>query len=319
MHWLLDAWIGTQTWLFETFVGPVLFYFNLMEWFDDAFDAVEFFMLGVVQVLVIALLMRPIEKRWPMVTVKERRLTAVDRIYTVLNKFGVVPLVVFVIAYPITNEIELWMRAWNLAPPRVENLLPWLKDKPLASFLVYFMLYDFAGYWIHRAQHGLSWWWALHSLHHSQREVSAWTDDRNHILDNLVVNLVLAVFSQLVGVQPGDYVLILMVGRMIESWSHANVALSFGWIGDRLLVGPRFHRLHHAIGTPAAPRIYDHNYALVLPVWDILFGTACYDHTIRPTGVEDPAINADNDRGWFGQQLVGFKRFFVALLPRLTG
>ncbi|SJZ69908.1 Sterol desaturase/sphingolipid hydroxylase, fatty acid hydroxylase superfamily [Enhydrobacter aerosaccus] len=319
MHWLLDAWIGTQTWLFETFVSPVLFHFNLMEWFDDAFDAVEFFMLGVVQILVIALLMRPLEKRRPMENVKNRRLPAVDRVYTVLSKLGVVPLVVFVIAYPITNEIELQMRGLGIAPPRIESLMPWLHDHPLVTFLIYFALYDFAAYWIHRAQHGFSWWWALHSLHHSQREVTAWTDDRNHVLDSLLVTLVLVIFSQSVGVQPGDYVSILMVGRLIESWSHANVDLGFGRIGDRLLVGPRFHRLHHALGTPAEPRIYDHNYALVFPLWDMLFGTARYDRKARPMGVEDPAIDADNDLGWLGQQVAGFRRFAAAILPRLAG
>ena len=81
------------------------------------------------------------------------------------------------------------------------------------------MLYDFAAYWVHRAQHRFGWWWALHSLHHSQRRVTAWSDDRNHILDDLLVNLVLVVFAQFVGVQPDDFVLILMVGRLVESWS----------------------------------------------------------------------------------------------------
>jgi sterol desaturase/sphingolipid hydroxylase (fatty acid hydroxylase superfamily) len=61
------------------------------------------------------------------------------------------------------------VRAWGFAPPRLERLVPWLGDNALASFLVYFVLYDFAAYWVHRAQHRFSWWWALHSLHHSQR------------------------------------------------------------------------------------------------------------------------------------------------------
>ena len=45
-------------------------------------------------------------------------------------------------------------------------------------------------------------------------------------------------------------ILILMIGRLIESWSHANVDMSFGRLGERLLVGPRFHRLHHALAGP---------------------------------------------------------------------
>jgi sterol desaturase/sphingolipid hydroxylase (fatty acid hydroxylase superfamily) len=316
---LLDLWIAVQTWLFETFVSPVLFWANLMEWYEPAFGAVEFVMLGVVQIAVIALVMRLFERRWPLEKDGDERLVGVDRVYTALNKLGVIPLMVFVVAYPITNEIEHLVRAWDFVPPRLERLLPWLGDNALASFLVYFALYDCAAYWVHRAQHRFSWWWALHSLHHSQRRVTVWSDDRNHVLDDLLVTLVLVVFSQIVGVQPDDYVLILMVGRLIESWSHANVDMSFGRIGEKLIVGPRFHRLHHALASPAERHIHDHNFAPVFPIWDILFGTAIYDHKRRPTGVDDPLIDADNGRGWLAQQVSVFGRFIAAITSSFRG
>src|SRR5262245_6592081 len=219
MRDLIDIWVGIQTWLFETLVGPVLFHLGLMEWFEAAFNAVEVVMLGVVQIVVIAFGMRFFEKRWPLEKMGNDDLVAVDRVYTLLNKLGIVPLLVFIVAYPVTQEIEHLVRVLGFAPPRLERLIPGLYDNALASFLVYFTLYDFAAYWVHRAQHRFAWWWALHSLHHSQRRVTVWTDDRNHILDDLLVNLVLAVFAQFVGVQPDDFVLILMVGRLVESWS----------------------------------------------------------------------------------------------------
>src|SRR4029453_3982551 len=193
----------------------------------------------------------------------------------------------------------------------------WLCDNVPASFLVYFVLYDFAAYWLHRAQHAIPWWCALHSLHHSQRRMTVWADDRNHVLDDLLITLALVLFSQLVGVQPGEYVTILMVGRLVESWSHANVDMSFGRIGERLLVGPRFHRLHHALASPSERHIQDHNFAPVFPVWDILFGTAIYDGKHRPTGAHEAVVDADNGRGWIGQQLRVFGRFAMALVPRL--
>jgi sterol desaturase/sphingolipid hydroxylase (fatty acid hydroxylase superfamily) len=263
--------------------------------------------------------MRLFERRWPLEKGGDERLVGVDRVYTALNKLGVIPLIVFVVAYPVTTEIEHLVRAWGFVPPRLERLLPWLGDNALASFLVYFALYDCAAYWVHRAQHRFSWWWALHSLHHSQRRVTVWSDDRNHVLDDLLVTLVLVVFSQIVGVQPDDYVLILMVGRLIESWSHANVDMSFGRIGEKLIVGPRFHRLHHALASPAERHIHDHNFAPVFPIWDILFGTAIYDHKRRPTGVDDPLIDADNGRGWLAQQVSVFGRFIAAITSSFRG
>ena len=262
--------------------------------------------------------MRFFERRWPLEKGGDEGLIAVDRVYTALNKLGVIPLAIFIVAYPITNEIEHLVRSWGLAPPRLERLLPGLGDNALASFLVYFVLYDLAAYWVHRVQR-FAWWWALHSLHHSQRRVTVWSDDRNHILDNLLVTLVLVVFSQVVGVQPDDYVLILMVGRLIESWSHANIDMSFGRLGEKLLVGPRFHRLHHARANAAEPQVHDHNFAPVFPIWDILFGTAIYERKLRPTGVDDPVVDADNGRGWLAQQVMVFGRFIAAITSSFRG
>ena len=317
MRAAIDLWVGAQTWLFETFVSPVLFALNLMEWFEPAFNAVEFFMLGVFQILVILLVMRVLERRWG-VERGDEQLIGVDRVYTVLNKLGIIPLLVFILAYPITQEVEHLVRVLGFTPPRLERLIPGLYDNAFLSFLVYFVLYDFAAYWIHRAQHRFGWWWALHSLHHSQRRVTVWTDDRNHVLDDLLVNLILAVFAQFVGVQPDDFVLILIVGRLVESWSHANVELPSWWLTERLLVGPRFHRLHHARADVADPHIHDHNFAPVLPIWDLVFGTGRFGEKQRPTGVDDPGVDADNNLGWLGQQAIGFKRFFAALLPRAS-
>jgi sterol desaturase/sphingolipid hydroxylase (fatty acid hydroxylase superfamily) len=315
---LIDIWVNVQTWLFETFVGPVLFRFGLMAWYEPGYNAVEYVMLGVVQIAIIALGMRFFEKRWPLEQPgKDDRLIGVDQVYTVLNKLGIIPLAIFIVTYPLVQEIELTVRTWGYAPPRLERLLPWVGDNDLLSFLIYFVLYDFAAYWLHRAQHGFSWWWSLHSLHHSQRRMTVWTDDRNHVLDDTLVTLALVLFSQFVGVQPGEYVTILLVGRLVESWSHANVDMHFGWLGERLLVGPRFHRLHHALASPEERHIHDHNFAPVFPVWDILFGTAIYDGKNRPTGVDDAAVDADNGRGWIAQQVTVLGRFVRAVMPRL--
>ena len=54
----------------------------------------------------------------------------------------------------------------------------------------------------------------------------------------------------------------------------------------------------------------------MLPIWDILFGTAIYDGKHRPTGVDDRVIDADNGRGWIVQQVTVFGRFLRALTPR---
>lgn len=42
---------------------------------------------------------------------------------------------------------------------------------------------------------------------------------------------------------------LIVATRVLQSFAHANVRLAFGGAGERILVGPRYHRLHHAIGA----------------------------------------------------------------------
>ena len=100
---LTDLWVGVQNWLFETFVGPVLFWLGQMAWYEPGYSAVEFVMLGVLQIVVIAVGMRFFERRWPLEKDGDDRLVSVDRVYTVLNKLCIVPLAIFIITYPITQ------------------------------------------------------------------------------------------------------------------------------------------------------------------------------------------------------------------------
>ena len=319
MGGLLEGWIGVQNWIFETLVSPILFHFGLMSWFEPAFDAVEFFMLGVVQIAVIALGMRLLERRWSPDHPADGRLVGVDRIYTALNKLGVIPLIVFIVAYPITTEIERQVRVLGFTPPRLEHLIPWLRDHALVTFLLYFALYDFAAYWVHRAQHRLSWWWALHSLHHSQRNVTVWSDDRNHVLDDVLASIWTGTIALLIGVAPAEFPLVLIAFRLIESLSHTNARLGLGRIGNSLIVGPQYHRLHHSIehADPPFDRSRGCNFAVIFPIWDVIFRTRRRDDAYPATGVASltgPAIRA----GYLRHQLEGFRRL-GAELGRLAG
>ena len=73
-----------------------------------------------------------------------------------------------------------------------------------------------------------------------------WTDDRNHVVDQLLAALWLAVVALAIGVPPQQFPLVLFVIRFIESLSHANLRWNFGAL-RHVLVSPQFHRVHHGI------------------------------------------------------------------------
>jgi sterol desaturase/sphingolipid hydroxylase (fatty acid hydroxylase superfamily) len=167
---------------------------------------------------------------------------------------------------------------------------------------MYLVLFDLADYWIHRGQHRFAWWWNLHALHHSQRQMTMWSDNRNHLIDDLVRDALLVLLAQVIGVAPGQFVAIVALTQLSESFQHANLRLSFGRAGERLWVSPRFHRRHHGLAGNS-------NFGVLLPWWDVLFGTANFESRYEPTGIRDQVEGGrDYGRGFWSQQWLGVKR-----------
>lgn len=318
MDWLGELFISTQGWLFDTLVQPLLFAIGLASYAEMGFDGIEFVLLGVLELGTAFLLLRPLEAMWPAEQWAERRAVRVDVLYALLNRLGVIPLAVFLLLAPGFSELEGWMRFHDVIPHQLEDWLPALDHHPLASFLIYLVILDFAEYWRHRLSHTWRWWWALHGIHHSQRQMSFWTDSRNHLLDDLIAGFWFACLSLLIGVPPGHFLGLLIALRLVENLSHTNTRLTFGRIGERLIVGPRYHRWHHALDLPANPRFrYGCNFATLLPVWDILFGPLYLRDDIPPTGIHEktPAEFAARNAFW-AQQKLGLQQFARALFRR---
>jgi sterol desaturase/sphingolipid hydroxylase (fatty acid hydroxylase superfamily) len=189
--------------------------------------------------------------------------------------------------------------------PTLETFFPFLREAPLLTFFIYVVILDFGEYWRHRLQHTIGWWWALHSIHHAQRQMTFWTDDRNHILDETIAALWFGTIALLIGVSPAQFPLLLLLMRLVEAFSHGNIRLSFGRIGERLLVSPRYHRLHHGILSVAE---HGKNYAVLFPVWDWLFKTADFNRHAYPRTGDPAAPELIATGGWLTQQWIGFKR-----------
>jgi sterol desaturase/sphingolipid hydroxylase (fatty acid hydroxylase superfamily) len=313
---LYNAFTAVQAWIFEAIVQPLFFELGLMAYVEPAYEGVEVFLIGLIEIGMMYALLRPLEAWRPAEVWHDRRAVRVDVLYTFLNRLGIAPLAVFLLLQPLVDTVDGTLRLQGYIPPSLEDLLPWLADHPLASFFIYLAILDLAEYWRHRLSHRYNWWWALHAVHHSQRQLSLWSDRRNHILDDLLGDLWIVLVALLIGVPPGQFIGIVVVTRFIESLSHTNVRLSFGRLGDRLLVSPSFHRTHHGIGVGHEGRAMGCNFAPLFPLWDMLFGTANFTRAFPATGIRDQLQGVDYGKGIIAQHVLGAKNLWQALKRR---
>ncbi|RPE72932.1 sterol desaturase/sphingolipid hydroxylase (fatty acid hydroxylase superfamily) [Tibeticola sediminis] len=314
----LDVFSRVQEGLFESIVQPVAFALGWGNLLEQAYEGTGWVLVGLIQIAVMLLVIGPLQRWRPVEPVTDRRAVRVDVLYTLLHRLGLFKLVMF---FTFENWLESGiavLRAHGLPTFHLDQLWPGVTDQALVSFFLYLVVFDFINYWVHRAQHRFEWWWRLHALHHAQRQVTMWTDNRNHLLDSIIVDLLFVALAVLIGVPPGQFVALVAFSQLSESLQHANLRLSFGHIGERLWISPRFHRLHHAIGigheAPAgdgqrAAPLGGCNFGVLFPWWDMLLGTANFADRWEPTGVRDQVEQGrDYGDGFWSQQWLGLKR-----------
>jgi len=293
-------------WLQENLLIPVLYQFGLMNWEDVSYGWALFALYGAAQVMVTFAVCLPLERWRPVERWPDSGAVWVDVAYTVVSRVGILPLVTYVLFYHAQVAVSGWMADRGLVPPTLEGLFPVLLGQQIVTFVLYAIILDFAEYCRHRLSHQFRWWWALHSLHHAQRQMTFWSDDRNHLLDDVLSFVWFGIVALLIGVPPLQFPLLVLVLRFLESLSHANARLSFGWLGERLLISPRFHRAHHGV-LAAGQRSC--NYGAVLPWWDMLFGTTDFSRAYARTG--DPSGEEALASGtWLQQQSAGLRRLW---------
>lgn len=316
---LTDAFGRAQQALFEAAVQPIVFGLGAGNLLEDAFNATGWLIVGLLQIAVIVTVFGALQRWRPVEPLTDRAAVRVDILYTLIHRLGLVRVALFFSIDPLWDAafgrlavagFDGWHLDQALAP-----LWPGWTDTAWFAFLAYLVVFDAVDYWLHRGQHRFHWWWALHAVHHSQRQMTMWSDNRNHLLDDLIRDVVFVLLARLIGVAPGQFVAIVACTQLVESLSHANLRLAFGPF-ERLLVSPRFHRHHHGLDCgETAVNPDGHNFAVLFPLWDILFRTARFDAVYVPTGIRDQEPEAggrDYGRGFWAQQWLGLARLFGA-------
>jgi sterol desaturase/sphingolipid hydroxylase (fatty acid hydroxylase superfamily) len=185
--------------------------------------------------------------------------------------------------YFLNNILLRWLLILPVAAIAwvVHRLVPgtvheWTASLPLgARLLAALVVGEFGFYWGHRWTHAIPLLWRFHSIHHSAEEMDWIVSSRAHPVDLVFTRLCGLVLLYAVGLaQPAasghlDTVtlLILLVGTMWGFFIHANLRWRFGWLSV-LVSTPAFHHWHHTNDEHV-----DKNYASMLPIMDILFGS----------------------------------------------
>jgi sterol desaturase/sphingolipid hydroxylase (fatty acid hydroxylase superfamily) len=288
---------------------PILYHFGWMQWEELSFDWALVCVYGLFAVIVTYAICWPLEVFFPVEHWPNKKAVGVDILYTFLSRVGVIPIISFLLFYQLQVAFTGAIVDAGFIPPDLETIFPFLFGHPLVTFLIYALILDFADYWRHRLSHSFRAWYALHALHHAQRQMSFWSDDRNHIFDDGISFVWSFAIGLAIGIPPLQFPLLILLLRFMESLSHANVKLSFGPF-EYLLVSPRFHRRHHALSAAGRRSC---NYGGVFPIWDIIFRTADFSNVYLPTG-DARAPEALATGGFFAQQITGAKMFLNALL-----
>lgn len=158
---------------------------------------------------------------------------------------------------------------------------------------LFIVVQDLGEYLFHRAQHKVPFLWAMHSLHHSDPDMSALTASRHFWGDRLIKTFTVWSLAYMVITPTAEALAIYFVLSLWHFVVHANLKLDFGSL-TWAINGPAYHRRHHS----CLPEHYNCNFASLFPIFDILAGSYQRPEGYPKTGLAHRPMNAAELLAW---------------------
>jgi ornithine lipid hydroxylase len=172
----------------------------------------------------------------------------------------------------------------------------------LLQLLLALAIGEFGQYWFHRLGHETNLAWRVHATHHGTPQVYWLNSTRFHAIEVIVRTMFQTAPLIILGCN-ADTFLIYGAFTAIHGWvQHSNVAWKTGFF-NLILATSDNHRWHHSTTVSEA----NHNYGLVLLLWDRVFGTYYSPKDRRFTGAVGIGDMPDFPRTYWGQFLTPFK------------
>jgi alkylglycerol monooxygenase len=136
------------------------------------------------------------------------------------------------------------------------------------TYVIAFITIDFAGYWVHRIQHKVNFFWNGHIIHHSSEEFNLACALRQSISSFIKIFGFLLLPAAMLGVPAQVIAVVAPLHLFAQFWYHTRHIGKMGFL-EKIIVTPSHHRVHHAIN----PEYLDKNLSQIFIVWDKIFGT----------------------------------------------
>lgn len=162
-----------------------------------------------------------------------------------------------------------YQRAWIRIP---QGVLYWL---------VLILSEDFLYYWLHRIDHNVRLFWAVHVTHHSSQKMNLTVGFRSSVFQPLY-RFIYFIPLALMGFKPLDIAFTYSFTQLWGILVHTQQIHKMGWL-EYFMVTPSHHRVHHG----SNPKYLDKNMGMFLIIWDKLFGTFQQE---LPAGSYQPII-----------------------------
>jgi sterol desaturase/sphingolipid hydroxylase (fatty acid hydroxylase superfamily) len=126
---------------------------------------------------------------------------------------------------------------------------------------------DLLYYWLHRFDHYVRIFWAVHVTHHSSSYMNFTVGFRSSVFQPLY-RFIYFLPLPFLGFEPADILFIYAATQIWGILVHTELIGKMG-ILEHVLVTPSHHRVHHASNA----RYLDRNMGMFLIIWDKIFGT----------------------------------------------
>jgi alkylglycerol monooxygenase len=136
------------------------------------------------------------------------------------------------------------------------------------TYVVAFIVLDFAGYVVHLLDHKVNFFWNSHIVHHSSEEFNLACALRQSISVFVRLFVILLLPAAMLGVPAEVIAIVSPLHLFAQFWYHTRHIGKMGFL-EKIIVTPSHHRVHHAINK----EYLDKNLGQIFIFWDKLFGT----------------------------------------------